>query len=182
MTLWLSLTFTAALAGAAEVAPQETSARIVGARNLVAYRRVDGALLLDAKATAEAFGWTAKVVSPGKLLTICRDEAGGVCIPVRIAGEKHTIDRGRLFVDAAALARALRFAVDDRDGSVTLRPTTQTRTEEDPPAYNAAWPEGRGFGVGDTLPDIPLYGMDGKEVRFSQFLGKQYILYCWASW
>lgn len=44
------------------------------------------------------------------------------------------------------------------------------------------FPKGRGFKVGETLPDIPLYDMDGKEVCFSKYLGKQYILYCWASW
>ena len=44
------------------------------------------------------------------------------------------------------------------------------------------WPEGRGFEVGQTLPDIPLINMEGDEVRFDQFLGKRYIVYCWASW
>jgi hypothetical protein len=50
------------------------------------------------------------------------------------------------------------------------------------PAYNAPWPKGRGFGVGQTVPDIPLINLKGEEVRFSRFLGKQYIVYCWASW
>lgn len=48
--------------------------------------------------------------------------------------------------------------------------------------YNSPWPKGRGFEVGQTVPDIPLYDMQGNEVRFSSYLGKQYILYCWASW
>lgn len=48
--------------------------------------------------------------------------------------------------------------------------------------YGQAWPEGRGFKVGDTVPDIPLTDMDGKEVRLSEYLGKRYVLYCWASW
>lgn len=42
--------------------------------------------------------------------------------------------------------------------------------------------KGRGFGIGQTVPDIPLTNMEGEEVRLSQFLGKRYILYCWASW
>ncbi len=44
------------------------------------------------------------------------------------------------------------------------------------------WPQGRGFAVGDTIPDIPLVDLEGNEVRFSKFLGKRYVLYCWASW
>lgn len=40
----------------------------------------------------------------------------------------------------------------------------------------------RGFDVGQTLPDISLINLDGEEVRFSDFLGKQYVLYGWASW
>ncbi len=48
--------------------------------------------------------------------------------------------------------------------------------------YTADWPSGRGFEVGDTVPDIPLVDMNGDEIRFSNFLGKRYVLYCWASW
>lgn len=42
--------------------------------------------------------------------------------------------------------------------------------------------EARGFEPGQTLPDIALTDLEGKEVRFSDFLGKQYVLYGWASW
>ena len=48
--------------------------------------------------------------------------------------------------------------------------------------YTSDWPEGRGFGIGNTVPDIPLVDLEGNEVRFSKFLGKRYVLYCWASW
>lgn len=51
-----------------------------------------------------------------------------------------------------------------------------------PYAYANNWPEGRGFDVGKTVPDIPLIDLEGNEVRFSNFLGKRYVLYCWASW
>lgn len=51
-----------------------------------------------------------------------------------------------------------------------------------PDSYNKPWPENRGFAVGQTLPDIPLIDLDGNEVRFSAFLGKRYVLFCWASW
>ncbi|MGF1581816.1 MAG: TlpA family protein disulfide reductase [Gemmataceae bacterium] len=57
-----------------------------------------------------------------------------------------------------------------------------TKSDQRDPAYNAEWGQGRGFRVGQTLPDIPLYDLDGKEVRFSKYLGKQYIVYAWASW
>lgn len=40
----------------------------------------------------------------------------------------------------------------------------------------------RGFEIGQTLPDIPLLNLEGEEVRFSEFLGQQYVLYGWASW
>jgi peroxiredoxin len=40
----------------------------------------------------------------------------------------------------------------------------------------------RGFEKGQTLPDISLINLEGEEVRFSDFLGKQYVLYGWASW
>lgn len=49
-------------------------------------------------------------------------------------------------------------------------------------AKEASGGAGRGFGVGQTVPDIPLVDLQGKEVRFSEFLGKRYIIYCWASW
>lgn len=55
-------------------------------------------------------------------------------------------------------------------------------TNSSVPDYNAPWPRERGFKVGQTVPDIPFYDMNGNEVRFSKFLGKRYVLYCWASW
>jgi hypothetical protein len=49
-------------------------------------------------------------------------------------------------------------------------------------ALTDPWPEGRGFAVGQTVPDLAFYDMKGNEVRFGSFLGKRYVLYCWASW
>ncbi|MEM7013187.1 MAG: hypothetical protein AAF585_17075 [Verrucomicrobiota bacterium] len=40
----------------------------------------------------------------------------------------------------------------------------------------------RGFMVGQMLPDISLTDLKGDEVRFSDFLGKQFVIYGWASW
>jgi len=57
-----------------------------------------------------------------------------------------------------------------------------TKVAKVPYEYAQTWPEGRGFDVGKTIPDIPLVDLEGNEVRFSKFLGKRYVLYCWASW
>ena len=46
----------------------------------------------------------------------------------------------------------------------------------------AGFAKERGFETGQTLPDIALVDLEGKEVRFSDFLGKRYVLYGWASW
>jgi len=48
--------------------------------------------------------------------------------------------------------------------------------------FSSAAEEPRGFEPGQTLPDIALTDLEGGEVRFSDFLGKQYLLYGWASW
>ena len=45
-----------------------------------------------------------------------------------------------------------------------------------------AMAQDRGFETGQTLPDISLIDLKGREVRFSDFLGKQYVLYGWSSW
>lgn len=146
-------------------------------------------LYLHAEKTARAFGWKAALVKLPKeegqtgLLTICREEEGGICIPLRL-GKVKFLKRGEdLFVESAALAEALRLRVRMRGGNVTLQPSGERREpESEIPAYHADWGKDRGFRPGQTLPDIPLYDLDGNEVRFSTFLGKQYILYCWASW
>lgn len=162
----------------------ERTARI-GDQSGVRFLRNDKTLLLHAADTAAAFGWEAKVVTKGRLLTICRDadDANGACIPVRLDKTAHRdLDAG-LFVDAEVLAGALRFTVERQDGKVSLKKTEPTdAVDSDVPAYNAAWGAGRGFRPGQTLPDIPLVDTDGEEVRFSRFLGKRYILYVWASW
>jgi len=73
--------------------------------------------------------------------------------------------------------------VDD-DGRVRLQLSEKSAISDvnDVPAYNADWGPRRGFRQGDTVPDLPFVDLDGNEVRFSQFLGKRYILYCRASW
>jgi hypothetical protein len=167
----------------------ENFATVEGSSSRVSLKRHDSRLFLDAGQTAKAFGWIAKVVKLPKqegqngLLTLCRDEQGGLCIPIRLGKVKFIDYLKGFYVEATPLAKALRFEVVEKDGKVTLRPLGKAvSSDSDIPAYNADWGKGRGFRAGQTLPDIPLYDLNGQETRFSQFLGKQYILYCWASW
>lgn len=159
------------------------TATVEGSKRVVRTVRSDGRLLLNVSDLAAALGQEAKAVSNGQLLTFCRTGDEGLCIPIPLRNVPATGKGDSLFVDASVLARALRLEVDNQKTRVVLRPATGKRDDEtDIPAFNAAWGEGRGFRPGQTLPDIPLMDMDGREVRFSQFLGKRYIIYCWASW
>ena len=161
----------------------EPDAMVDGSDKHVAVSRQRKTLLLNAAHVGRAFDWEVKVVAPGKLLTFCREGDKGVCIPVRLENIATEKTKRGLFVDAAVLARTLRFAIEDKGGQVRLRKNSKSDTDTpQAPSYNASWGAGRGFRTGQTLPDIPLYDMDGTEVRFSRFLGKQYIIYCWASW
>jgi len=159
-------------------------ATVAGTKSQVKTAWQGSKLLLHAAETARSFGWEAKVIKPGKLRTLCREGAGGLCIPLRLEKWLSRTIGKELFVEAEALGRALRFRIDEGDGKVTLIRAKNKPTDEDADtgAYNAAWGQDRGFGVGQTLSDIPLYDLNNKEVRFSQFLGQQYIIYCWASW
>ena len=136
-------------------------------------------VLLEAAQTARAFGWTAK--ADGKLLALCRAQ---ICVPVRLDQVQHKNTPDGLFVEGAALGKALDFTVETNAGSVRLRTRPGAAATAPPPvpAYHEKWGRSRGFRKGNTLPDIPLYDLDGREVRFSSFLGKKYIIYCWASW
>jgi hypothetical protein len=163
-------------------AAADPTAAIEGASAKVRLHRHNSKLLLDASETAAAFGWEAKIVTPGKLLTICRKgKIDGACIPVQLTRVASLTIEGRLFVDASVLGSSLGFRVVESGDQVTLRRENKLDAAGIS-AYNDTWDKGRGFRAGQTLPDIPLYDMQGQEVRFSKFLGKQYIVYCWASW
>jgi hypothetical protein len=96
---------------------------------------------------------------------------------------RHKEISGALYADAKALAAAMGADFREEHGKGIFSAGLATPTAEPAiPAYNAAWGKDRGFRKGQTVPDIPLYGLNGKEVRFSKFLGQQYILYVWASW
>jgi hypothetical protein len=166
-----------------QAAQEPEAAQVVGNDAVVSYIRRDSKLLLDESDTAAAFGWESKVVADGDVLVFCRDGDQGLCLPVRLRDAVSFQVDDALFVDAEALAKPLRFQVTDFGGVVRLVAAPGNRTDDPPTSgYNAAWGAGRGFRVGQTLPDIPLVDLDGNEVRFSRYLGKQYIIYCWASW
>jgi hypothetical protein len=124
------------------------------------------------------------VVVPGKLLTLCRGGDDRICIPIRIDSVVSDATQAGMYVESAAIERALQIQFTDySSGSVAIKSSVAKSIGDDGiPAYNASWGTGRGFQVGQTLPDIPLIDLDGREVRFSKFLGKRYIIYCWASW
>jgi hypothetical protein len=152
------------------------------ARPPISAKRVDSTLLVDVQQTARVLGWEAKVVVPGKLLTLCRDDRG-VCIPIRLERVAFRAGPREMYVEAAAVARALGIHFKKlNDESVTFEPAAEESIASEIPAYHADWGPDRGFRFGQTLPDIPLTDLEGHEVRFSQFLGTRYILYCWASW
>lgn len=160
----------------------EPTAAVEGSESRVPFERDGSNVLLDIQKAANAFGWEAKVVTPGKLATVCRAGDAGYCVPIRLNKVASRRTSAGLFVDADALGKALGFETVERDGNVTLKRLEKPRSTPETAGYNADRGGGRGFQVGQTLPDIPLYDMDGNEVRFSRFLGKQYIIYCWASW
>jgi len=156
-------------------------AEIVGSKTKIPYQRAEQAILLPIKTTAEAFGWEAKLITPGKLAIVCTQD---VCVPLRLDQLAHRSGPKGLLVEGAALGRALGFSIETKGKSVLIRPGVEPAgaKRDDIPAYNAAWGPQRGFRTGQTLPDIPLYDMQGREVRFSAFLGKRYILFAWGSW
>jgi len=153
--------------------------------DVIRFSRDKDVLFLNATDLAKSLDFELKVVDPRRLVTFCREQDGGYCIPIQLNEDNHRRSGEQLLIAAHAVRAALRFQVIETAERITIAPRAE-QPADDPqnvtPAYNAQWGEGRGFHRGDTLPDIPLVDMDGKEVRFSQFLGKRYILYCWASW
>lgn len=142
-------------------------------------------LFVNAADLARSLDFELKIVEPGELVTFCRSGDEGFCIPIRLTDDIYRGEGNGLMLAVAAVGPSLRVRVAEAGGKVTVAPLVRkpsTEIESSVPAYNADWGPGRGFRKGDRLPDIPLVDLDGNEVRFSQYLGKRYILYCWASW
>ncbi len=147
-------------------------------------QRIEDTVFLNCADVASALDLEFKVIQPGRLVTFCREGDESFCIPVQLTKDNHRSQGSVTLVGASSLSRALRFKVVDAGGKIVIeRQTDGTAADETTaPGYNADWGPGRGFREGNTLPDIPLVDLEGNEVRFSQYLGKRYILYCWASW
>ena len=150
----------------------------------VRHQRDAGVLFLHAGDVATVLRLKLEVIQPGKLVTYCQSGDNGLCIPVQLTAKNHLGEGDGLYLASAIVESSLRADVVAQNGRVFLRTAGQPgpAVGEGIPAYNADWGDGRGFSQGDTLPNIPLMDMQGREVRFSKYLGKRYILYCWASW
>lgn len=124
-----------------------------------------------------------KVVAPGALATFCSAGEDALCIPVRLNESNHRTADDDVFLLQAEAKSVLSLEISVKDGKAQVtRASSDSTSTTTTGGFNSPWPEGRGFDVGQTVPDIPLVDMNGDEVRFSSYLGKRYILYCWASW
>jgi hypothetical protein len=156
-------------------------ATIAGSNAPVPIRHKNGKLLIEVEELSRHFGWEAKRIAPGRMIALCRRGRDEMCVPISLDGLETLDTLDGLFVEATALERIVGFEVRRDAARATLVPSPAGGQAE-VPAYHASWGAGRGFAVGQTVPDIPLFDLEGKEVRFSEFLGKRYIIYCWASW
>lgn len=138
---------------------------------------------MQAADIAERLHLKLEIVQPGRLVTFCTQGEEAVCIPIRLTAGKHLGENDTLMLAAElvedSLGVVLTLEGDKRHVKLSQSPKGQP---EQVPPYNARWGAGRGFREGQTVPDIPLVDLEGREVRLSKFLGKRYILYCWASW
>lgn len=160
---------------------QQCTAASEPVEDVIEVKTVDETTFVDAAAVGRAADLKFEVVQPDRLATYCSDGPQAICIPVQLNAANFLQADGRNYLSVAALESALSvtITVDGDRASVSVEPGERPAAD---PGYNADWPAGRGFQPGDTVPDIPLTVIDGREVRFSEFLGKRYILYCWASW
>ena len=148
----------------------------------IRFQRDADILFVNASDVAVRLEMKLDVVRPGTLLTFCTTGDGAVCIPIRLNEDNHRGDGDELLLTADAVESSLSVSVKLKDNTVSLKKKLSDGYSSETPAYNAEWGAGRGFGRGQTVPDIPFVDLNGNEVRLSQFLGKRYILYCWASW
>jgi len=162
---------------------KSSTAFITGSTQRVAIVRHAKVDLLHVVQTAKAFNWTIKYVGKGdeRMLVVCRET---ICLPIVLKDTPYRESVDGMFVAADVLARVMGFKIT-RAGNRLLLSANESQAKplaRKIPAYHDDWGPGRGFRKGQTLPDIPLVDMKGNEVRLGKFLGKQYILYGWASW
>ena len=72
----LALTWSIVMVPATAFTAEET-AKVTNSKSRVELARKDKTLYLHVNQAAEAFGWQAKIVTPGKLLTFCRGGEAG---------------------------------------------------------------------------------------------------------
>lgn len=123
-----------------------------------------------------------EVIPRNNMLTFCSTGPDAICIPLRLTDANSIRKKDMTFLLQSEAESILSVSISVNGKSAIATPQKAASHVDLTEGYNSAWPTGRGFNLGETVPDIPLVGMDGQEVRFSEYLGKRYILYCWASW
>lgn len=123
-----------------------------------------------------------EVISRNNMLTFCSAGPEAICIPLRLTDTNSLRKKDAIFLQQSTVESILSVSVSVNGNSAIATPQKAASPVDLTEGYNSAWAKGRGFNLGETVPDIPLVGMEGEEVRFSEYLGKRYILYCWASW
>ena len=178
-----TLAMAIALAWGAQVAlGTEPPVTVAGSQSPIQSMYHESALLVHLDQVAQQFGWQAKVIKPGELVALCRAGQDALCVPIRIDQVQAVGTPDGLFVSADVLATVLGFHLAVDGGRVQLVPMDPKASLASGEAPHPTGRGVRGFQVGQTVPDIPLIDLAGREVRFSRFLGKKYIIYCWASW
>lgn len=144
---------------------------------------VDGdECFVSAADLAAALNMKLETFPQNKMLTFCSSGADAICIPVRLTETNSRSRNSEIFLLKSKAESTLLVSISVKGKTAFATPKDPTEPIDLTEGYNSAWPAGRGFNLGETVPDIPLVDMKGQEVRFSEFLGKRYILYCWASW
>lgn len=159
-------------------------ATVKGTDQSVGTLRDGDTVFLSVADVARVLDWKIREVHPGKMLAFCRQGNEEVCVPLRLdmVDKKQVADQW--YVAAEDLTFALGFSIQTNADHVVIdkQPITNYPDGLVVDSLTSNWKRGRGFETGQTLPDIPLIDLSGGERRFADFLGKRYILYCWASW
>lgn len=149
----------------------------------VRFKRSGEKLFVQAADIAEQLDLKLEIVQHGRLVTFCTADEKAICIPIRLTDGQYLLEQDTLMLAAGLVEDSLGVIFELAGDKLHMNLSDSPQDSLAPiPAYNEHWGTGRGFREGQTVPDIPLVDLDGREVRFSKFLGQRYILYCWASW